>query len=497
MFLDSVDRSEIHVTVGGEVCEAIVTEDQAADTYTCFVLKDPLNGANEAKVIVMVGQNLRYEIGTVTYEGETSPSEEGASNTGAIAGSVTSVLVVLSGAVILILVLFVVFKRKTSANETLLANRFTHQEMVETKGVFRSSEAGDGAAMDMAREELKKLIPQRLHIPGSHLRLLDSVGHGEFGEVYKAHLIGLKKQRAVAVKTLRGLFSANDVQQILQEVVKMKDFKHPHVIPLIGVCLDSGVGVVMPFMANGSILSYLKKERGKLLLNEDAEIEQIVPVRKLLMRMCLEIAKGMEYLVEQKFVHRDLAARNCMLDHSGCVKVGDFGLAEDIYSTGYVREDNKTVKVPYKWMPPESLEDGLFSELSDVWSYGVTCWEIFTVGKTPYPALDPPTLLRMLKEGHHLEHPDNTACSPEMYSVMKRCWKMAPDERLRFSDLVVRVDKILQSVAGYVELSMTLEKLGPGEEEEDWTGYEVMEPGLYEAETAEEETLIDNPSYGT
>ena len=88
----------------------------------------------------MVGQNLRYEIGTVTYksdEGETNPTEEteeGASNTGAIAGSVTSVLVVLSGAVIFILVLFVVFKRKTSANETLLANRFAHQEMVETKG---------------------------------------------------------------------------------------------------------------------------------------------------------------------------------------------------------------------------------------------------------------------------------------------------------------------------------------------------------------------------
>ena len=55
----------------------------------------------------------------------------------------------------------------------------------------------------------------------------------------------------------------------------MKDFKHPHVMPLIGVCLDSGVGVVMPFMANGSILSYLKKERGTLLLNEDAEIEQV------------------------------------------------------------------------------------------------------------------------------------------------------------------------------------------------------------------------------
>ena len=75
--------------------------------------------------------------------------------------------------------------------------------------------------------------------------------------------------------TFTGLFSANDVQQILQEVVKMKDFKHRHVMPLIGVCLDSGVGVVMPFMANGSVLSYLKKERAKLLLGEDSDIEEV------------------------------------------------------------------------------------------------------------------------------------------------------------------------------------------------------------------------------
>ena len=118
------------------------------------------------------------------------------------------------------------------------------------------------------------------------------------------------------------------------------------------------------------------------------------------------------------------------------MKVGDFGLAEDMYAAGYVREDSKTVKVPYKWMPPESLEDGLFSEHSDVvhilyicmcilyimpslithvqWSYSVTCWEIFTAGKTPYQALDAPTLLRMVREGHRLESPDNLTCAPEM-----------------------------------------------------------------------------------
>ena len=65
------------------------------------------------------------------------------------------------------------------------------------------------------------------------------------------------------------------MKQILQEVVKMQDFSHPHVMSLIGVCLDSGVGVVMPYMANGSILSYLKNERGTLLLTEDAELEEV------------------------------------------------------------------------------------------------------------------------------------------------------------------------------------------------------------------------------
>ena len=125
----------------------------------------------------------------------------------------------------------------------------------------------------------------------------------------------------------------------------MKDFNHPHIMSLIGVCLDTSLGVVMPFMANGSVLSYLKREKAALLLNDEADIEevgnhimllymhacmqkrqitvlahnslslrplQILPVRKLLLRMCAQISRGMEYLAQQMFVHRDLAARNCM-----------------------------------------------------------------------------------------------------------------------------------------------------------------------------------------
>ena len=125
------------------------------------------------------------------------------------------------------------------------------------------------------------------------------------------------------------------------------------------------------------------------------------------------------------------------LDMKGNVRVGDFGLAEDIYTSGYFRQDKSdAVKLPFKWMAPESLRDGLFSEKSDVvsrpmavgisswyrssivhvsiqWSFGVTCWEVFTAGRMPYPGVDAMDMLKILERGTRLEKPSNAACAPE------------------------------------------------------------------------------------
>ena len=111
-----------------------------------------------------------------------------------------------------------------------------------------------------------------------------------------------------------GIFTPADVRSVVSEVSQMQDLSHPNVMSLIGVCVDSSQGpsIIMPYMANGSVLDYLKKERKDLQLNFDAEIEEIVSVRKLLLRMCHQISLGMSYLASQKIVHRDLAARNCM-----------------------------------------------------------------------------------------------------------------------------------------------------------------------------------------
>ena len=104
------------------------------------------------------------------------------------------------------------------------------------------------------------------------------------------------------------------MQNIVSEVNRMHYLSHPNVMSLLGVCVDSSQGpsIVMPYMANGSLLGYLKRERSTLLLSLDAEVEEIVSVRKLLLRMCHQISLGMCYLTLQRMVHRDLAARNCM-----------------------------------------------------------------------------------------------------------------------------------------------------------------------------------------
>jgi hypothetical protein len=268
---------------------------------------------------------------------------------------------------------------------------------------------------------VRELTRGKFLIRSQELSQLEMIGQGEFGVVYKA-MLGPKGtfSREVAVKTLKGCFDQQEVDKFVEESLKMSRFKHIHVMGLIGVCLnDAGSTpyIVMPYMVNGCLLDYLKKERRNLVLFEEADDDQVQDVQKRLMVMCSQIASGMEYLAAEKYVHRDLAARNCMIDSHFVIKISDFGLSEDVFQRNYYREgvDGEMAKLPVKWMAPESLSDGHFSEKSDVWSYGVTMWEVFSGGKSPYPGTNPVTLVQMLEEGERLPKPYNSACSDKMY----------------------------------------------------------------------------------
>ena len=111
--------------------------------------------------------------------------------------------------------------------------------------------------------------------------------------------------------------SESDVQNALKEITKMKNFDHPNVMKLVGVCMATAVSgeapsIIMPYMAGGSLLNYLRNQRDELMPEADADVTQVVAVQKLLVQMCLQVSKGMAYLAKLRFIHRDLAARNCM-----------------------------------------------------------------------------------------------------------------------------------------------------------------------------------------
>ncbi|XP_052285358.1 hepatocyte growth factor receptor-like [Dreissena polymorpha] len=286
---------------------------------------------------------------------------------------------------------------------------------------------------EMEPEILRVLEEKGLLINSECLILGEPVGEGHFGQVFKAYLrqVGENMEKTVAAKTIhRNNPKDMDVNMFIKEALIMKDFEHKNVMQLVGICfgIERLPLVVLPFLKLGDLLSYIRN------------VNNVPRVRDLVM-YGVDIANGMQYLAELKFVHRDLAARNCMLADDMTVKVSDFGLSRDVYEKEYYSSGDKTTKLPVKWMSPESLEFGIFSSKSDVWSYGVVLWELLTRGMCPYPAVDNWDMMRYLKTNRRLEKPD--FCPDEVYQVMLRCWQWEPDDRPTFSELVTSIPEIL------------------------------------------------------
>lgn len=267
------------------------------------------------------------------------------------------------------------------------------------------------------------------------------LGEGEFGSVMEGNLNKLDgTSEKVAVKTMKlNNFSQREIEEFLSEAACMKDFDHPNVIRLLGVCIEmSSQGipkpmVILPFMKYGDLHTYLLYSR------LDTGPKHI-PLQVLL-KFMVDIAKGMEYLSNRNFLHRDLAARNCMLRDDMTVCVADFGLSKKIYSGDYYRQ-GRIAKMPVKWIAIESLADRVYTSKSDVWAFGVTMWEIATRGMTPYPGVQNHEMYDYLLHGHRLKQPDD--CLDELYEIMCSCWRSEPLERPTFSVLKIQLEKFLE-----------------------------------------------------
>ncbi|XP_034470950.1 tyrosine-protein kinase receptor TYRO3 [Hippoglossus hippoglossus] len=275
---------------------------------------------------------------------------------------------------------------------------------------------------------LKDVLVER-----NKLTMGKELGKGEFGAVREGIFTPEESMDIkVAVKTMRvGIHSQEDLHEFLKEAEIMKNFDHENVVKLLGVTLQREQDtplpvplVILPYMKHGDLRRFL-------IATRYGDIAMFVPHQSLL-RFMIDIAAGMTYLSSQGFLHRDLAARNCMLGDDLRVSVADFGMSKKIYSSNYYRQ-KVALRVPIKWMAMESLSESVYTTKSDVWSFGVTMWEIVSRGRTPYPGVHNHELLDLLLSGHRLKPPEE--CDQKLYDVMWSCWDKEPNRRPGFREL--------------------------------------------------------------
>ncbi|EDW66516.1 tyrosine-protein kinase Fer isoform X1 [Drosophila virilis] len=265
---------------------------------------------------------------------------------------------------------------------------------------------------------------ERWELSNDDVVLLEKIGRGNFGDVYKAKLKSTKQD--VAVKTCRMTLPDEQKRKFLQEGRILKQYDHPNIVKLIGICVQKQpIMIVMELVPGGSLLNYLRKNSNALSTRQQ-------------MGMCRDAAAGMRYLESKNCIHRDLAARNCLVDFEHSVKISDFGMSRE--EEEYIVSDGMK-QIPVKWTAPEALNFGKYTSLCDVWSYGILMWEIFSKGDTPYSGMSNSRARERIDTGYRMPTPENTP--PEMYRLMLKCWAADVESRPHFDEIYNVVDALI------------------------------------------------------
>ncbi|MBN3298799.1 ALK kinase, partial [Amia calva] len=305
-------------------------------------------------------------------------------------------------------------------------------------------------------------------VPRKNISLLRALGHGAFGEVYEGQVLGNAGESGplqVAIKTLPEICSEQDEMDFLMEALIMSKFSHQNIVRCIGVSLQNLPRfILLELMIGGDMKSFLRQNRPKT-----GQASSLTMLE--LLHMARDIAYGCRYLEENHFIHRDIAARNCLLTCTGpgrVAKIGDFGMARDIYRASYYRKGGRAM-LPVKWMPPEAFLEGIFTCKTDTWSFGVLLWEIFSLGYMPYPCKTNQEVLEYVTSGGRMDPPKS--CPGPVYRIMTQCWQHCPEHRPNFSTLLERINYCTQD-PDVINTPLPVEYGPPAEEE----GSTVMRP---------------------
>ncbi|XP_008324497.1 BDNF/NT-3 growth factors receptor-like [Cynoglossus semilaevis] len=282
------------------------------------------------------------------------------------------------------------------------------------------------------------------HIKRHNIVLKRELGEGAFGKVFLAECYNLTPDQEkihVAVKTLKEA-SESGRADFYREAELLTNLQHQHIVTFYGVCVDSDPFImVFEYMKHGDLNKFLRSHGPDAVLMADGQHSILVELtQSQMLHIAQQIAAGMVYLGSQHFVHRDLATRNCLVGDNLTVKIGDFGMSRDVYSSDYYRVGGHTM-LPIRWMPPESIMYRRFTTESDVWSLGVVLWEIFTYGKQPWYQVSNNEVIDCITQGHVLQRP--RTCPKEVYDLMLGCWQREPYMRLNIKE----IHSMLQSLA--------------------------------------------------
>ena len=329
--------------------------------------------------------------------------------------------------IIVISICYLASRRRLKNMKTTLGNALTDQRAYEEHELMpKLQETG-------ARPKIGHLRT----VKESELSFGKLLGQGAFGKVYKAiwepNFHGEKVKIIVAVKVIKaGSGATND--EILEEAGLMTIVNNKFLNRLLGICFSDDILLITAFMKGGALSDFLRNNTGTI-------------TSRNMVTWSHQIAEGMMYLENADLVHRDLATRNVLVQDINHVKITDFGLAKvlDHDNNSYI---SKGEKMAIKWLAPESLKSKIFTPATDVWSYGVTLWEILTFGQRPWKDVKIQHMQKVLESGERLEQPKTA--SLDFWLFMVKCWMKKPGDRITFKEAVKALEPMARDPDRYI-----------------------------------------------